>query len=130
MQTEGHDLVAEAKRITLDVMAEAAVLGGSKGINLILGELDPLVGGTDRVMSMLGVKIPGRAVTAFEGVSGALAELDPATMEACHSLALISITCSQKDRIPAWQGFVQRAHAHYATLRGEDKATELLEGFL
>lgn len=126
----GRDLRAEAKAVTLGAVKEAAALGDQAGIKVIMNALEPWVGGTDRIFAMLGRPAPIRPQEVFDGVSEALAEIDPADMEITHSLGLITTTNTVKERIPEWLRFVKRSYAHYLDAEGEEKADALIKGFL
>jgi len=131
----GRDLRAEAKQVTLDAVEEARQVdrgenSRDKGISIIMKALEPWVGGTDRIFAMLGQRRPERPQEVFDGVSDAMAEIDPATMTPTQALGLITTTNTVKDRIENWKGFVSRTHEHFKTIMSEDEVQGNLAGFI
>lgn len=130
----GRDLRAEAKQVTLDAVKEARQAGDTpsgrdKGISIIMGALDPWVGGTDGIFAMLGQRRPDRPQEIFDGVSDALSEIDPATITSCQALSLITTTNTVKERIENWEDFVQRTYKHFQEIL-PDEADAMLRGFI
>jgi len=127
----GRDLRVEAKQVVLDAERRAGLLSLTrKQVNVVLGAMDPWVGGSDMIRAMLGKGQPERPQEVFDGISDAFAELDPTTMTPSVALAFISVTYPAKDRIVNWRCFVSRAHKHFKTIMTEDEARRNLTGFI
>ncbi len=117
-----------AKAAVLKAVSDANASPEREGVKLLMSEIDPWVGGTDRVMSMLGKPVPARPPQIFAGASEALEEVDVTEMTITNSLALITVMNPVRELVPGWPGLVARAKEHYESL-GED-AGALLAGFL
>jgi len=129
----GRDLRAEARRVTLDSVAEARRIfdsGEGKGLDVIMDAIDNWIGGTDRLFTALGNRRPARPQEVFDGVSDAMNEVDPATMTPSQALALITVTHTVRDRIENWRGFVGRTHEHFKTVMGKARSQKNLAGFI
>lgn len=130
----GRDLRAETKQVTLDAVKAAKEIedpdGRDKGISLIMETLDPWVGGTDSIFGALGRRIPERPQEIFDGVSDALAEIDPTAMKPTHALGLITTINTTRDRIENWGPFVERTYEHFKKVMGEDQARRIMAGFI
>ena len=131
----GRDLRAEAKQITLDCVEEArrADRGEDerdKGVSIIMEALNPWVGGTDSIFRMFTDRhVPERPQEIFEGVSDAMAEIDPATMTPTQALGLITVTNTVSERIENWDDFVQRTYKHLQETL-PDRADAIMRGFV
>jgi hypothetical protein len=130
----GRDLRAEAKQVTLDAVERARQTdespeGKDKGTSIIMDAVDDWIGGTDSIAAMLGRRVPKRPQAVFDGVSDAMAEIDPSTLTPTLAIALITITNSTKGRIANWDDFVQRTYKHLqGTMPGQAK--NIMIGFV
>ncbi len=129
---QGPDTRIEARTavlIAVTMANERRARGDSaRGLDIILGVVDNLIGSTDALFSMLGHEVPERDEKAFLGVSDALEEIDPTELEASHVLALLSSTSNLQSRIPSYADFYGRALAHFRETR-PDELQGLLGGF-
>lgn len=126
----GRDLRAEARQMTLDAVEEAKNAEMHEGLSIIMAAIDDWIGSTDKIFGMLGRRTPERPQEVFDGVSDAMGEIDPSTMDASQALALITVTNTISDRIENWKGFVDRTYEHFKTIMSEKEARGNLVGFL